>query len=102
MPSCFQGSVAVPRRLGGYVFPRDVARARRLGLTSLALAEATGPFEGWPTRCPSSPTAPSVELEELVGSPPGEPDAHGWPVRRGRQQEGAACARPPHGDRHLG
>ena len=32
----------------GYVFPRDVARARPLGLAPLALAEATGPFEGWP------------------------------------------------------
>jgi phosphoglycolate phosphatase-like HAD superfamily hydrolase len=34
----------------GYVFPRDVARARPLGFTPLALAEATGPFEGWPAR----------------------------------------------------
>ena len=32
----------------GYVFPRDVARAHTLGVASLALAAATGPFEGWP------------------------------------------------------
>ena len=33
----------------GYVFARDVARARTLGFAPLALAEATGPFEGWPS-----------------------------------------------------
>jgi hypothetical protein len=32
----------------GYVFPRDLARARTLGFAPLALAEATGPSEGWP------------------------------------------------------
>jgi phosphoglycolate phosphatase-like HAD superfamily hydrolase len=34
----------------GYVFPRDVARARLLGVAPLALAQATGPFDGWPAR----------------------------------------------------
>jgi phosphoglycolate phosphatase-like HAD superfamily hydrolase len=31
----------------GYVFPRDVGRARAAGIATLTLAQATGPFAGW-------------------------------------------------------
>ena len=37
----------------GYIFPdRDPAAARAAGIPVLSLAQATGPFEGWPTANP--------------------------------------------------
>src|SRR5690242_696642 len=93
---------------------RSMARSSRSALPARRRARAPwgwrrsrwprppGRSRAGPPADPAPPAAPSVEIEGLVGSPPGEPDAHRRPVRRRRQQEGAARARTPHGDRHLG